>query len=79
MPTLLRKPKVLEKTGYKHATFQVRIRAGQFPPPVKISERSSAWPEDEVDQTNAAMIAGATSDQLRELVRKLVAERKTPT
>ena len=76
MSNLLRKPKVLQKSGHKHATFEARIRAGLFVPPVKISQRSSAWPEDEVDRINAAVVAGKTPEQLRELVKKLVADRK---
>lgn len=41
--SLLRLPTVLERTGLGRATIWRRIKAGQFPPPQRISVRCVAW------------------------------------
>lgn len=42
---LLRLPAVMEMTGLGRDTIYKLIRAGSFPPPRKITDRSSAWSE----------------------------------
>ena len=73
---LFRKPKVLEITGDKHATFQNKIVNGLFTPPVKISERLSAWPSNEVQAINVARIAGKSDEEIKSLVASLVKQRQ---
>lgn len=64
------------ETGYRsHASIYGLIRQGLWTQPVKIGERSSGWPDDEVRAINAARIAGKTDEQLRELVNQLHASR----
>lgn len=46
-------------------------------PPVSLGGRSVAWPEDEIIAINNALIAGKTKDEIKELVKKLIADRKT--
>ena len=46
---ILRMPAVKAKTGFGHDTVYRLARAGQFPKPVKLSERASGWFEDEID------------------------------
>lgn len=68
--------KCKEEAGYRsHASIYGLIRAGLWTTPVKIGERSSGWPSDEVTAINAARIAGASDDQIRELVTQLHAKR----
>ncbi|QVL46681.1 MAG: AlpA family transcriptional regulator [Thiocapsa sp.] len=45
----LRLPQVEGRTGLKKSTIYKLIALGQFPPPIKLSPRASAWPSDEVD------------------------------
>jgi prophage regulatory protein len=47
-------------------------------PPVKFSERCSIWPEHEISAINTARIAYKSSDQIRELVKKLQQQRIMP-
>ena len=47
-PRLLRLPKVMELTGLGRDTIYRYIREGKFPPQRRISERASAWREDEL-------------------------------
>ncbi|MEZ5440001.1 MAG: AlpA family phage regulatory protein [Lysobacterales bacterium] len=51
-------------------------KAGLFPPRIMLSSRCAAWLEHEVDRRNAAVAAGCTDDELRELIRRMVAERQ---
>lgn len=64
------------ETGYRsHASIYGLIRQGLWTQPVKIGERSSGWPDDEVRAINAARIAGKSDEQVRELVKQLHASR----
>ena len=64
------------EAGYRsHASIYGLIRVGLWTQPVKIGERSSGWPDDEVQAINAARIAGASDEQIRELVKQLHAKR----
>ncbi|NWF45284.1 transcriptional regulator [Hydrogenophaga sp. D2P1] len=65
-----------DEAGYRsHASIYGLIRVGLWTQPVKIGERSSGWPSDEVQAINAARIAGQTDEQIRELVKQLHARR----
>lgn len=55
--TLLRLPEVCRRTGYGRSEIYRRIQAGNFPSPVKLGERASAWPEHEVTAWCKARIA----------------------
>lgn len=46
-------------------------------PPVNLGGRSVGWPEREVAAINAALIAGKSESEIKELVRKLVSDRKS--
>ena len=74
---LARKPRVLDATGYSNSTLYLKIAEGTFTPGVKLGLRSVAWPEYEVDAINAARIAGKSDEEIRALVKELVAARKT--
>lgn len=64
------------EAGYRsHASIYGLIRVGLWTQPVKIGERSSGWPDDEVKAIIAARIAGASDEQIRELVNRLHAKR----
>jgi len=68
--------KCKDEAGYRsHASIYGLIRVGLWTQPVKIGERSSGWPDDEVKAINAARIAGASDEQIRELVTQLHAKR----
>ena len=73
---LLRLPSVLQATGVGRTTLYERIRDGLFTPPVKLGARASAWPANEVQACNEAIIKGSDTHAIKELVAQLV-ERRT--
>jgi prophage regulatory protein len=46
--SLWRLPRVEAETGYKRSSIYRLVKLGQFPSPVKIGERASAWIDAEV-------------------------------
>jgi prophage regulatory protein len=47
---LVRLPEVSRLTGLPPSTIYAMIAKGRFPRGIKLSERSSAWRSDELDQ-----------------------------
>lgn len=56
-PTLIRLPGVMARTGLGRSEIYARISRGEFPKPVKLGERASAWVEREIAQYIEARIA----------------------
>ena len=74
--TLLRLPAVLKARGRSRSSHYLDIQNGLFTKPVAIGLRAVAWPDHELATLNAARIAGKSEDEIRELVRRLEAERQ---
>nr|WP_093038613.1 AlpA family phage regulatory protein [Thiocapsa roseopersicina] len=47
--TFLRLPQVIQLTGLRKSAIYKRIALGQFPAPIRLSARASAWASDEVE------------------------------
>lgn len=75
--TMLRCPSVESITGKKKSSLYEDVANGLLPAPVKIGLRASAWPQHEIDAVLSARIAGKSHDEIRTLVRQLVADRKS--
>jgi len=75
--SILRLPAVKTQSGFSRSTIYLRIQQGLWPEPVKLGPRSVGWPADEVAAMNAARISGMTDENIRALVKKLKAARKT--
>ncbi len=58
-PRLIRLPDVQRATGLRRSALYRLARNGQFPKPLKIGPRSSAWRSDEVDSWILAKITEA--------------------
>lgn len=75
MSSLLRLPAVIERTGLSRASIYLHVHKGVMTPPVKIGDRSAAWPEAEIDAINAARIAGKSEAEIQALVSGLQRQR----
>ena len=67
---------VIAKTGVARISIYRAISRGEFPPQVKLSDRTAAFVEAEVSAVLAARVAGQSPDQIRALVADLVAARQ---
>jgi len=74
---ILRLPTVKLDSGYSRSTIYLRIEQRLWTKPVKLGARSVGWPANEVAALNAARIAGKSNDEIRALVEKLEASRKS--
>lgn len=74
--TILRLPAVLLQRGKSRSAHYLDIQRGLYTKPIKIGERASGWPQNEVEVQNAARIAGKSEVEIRALVGKLEAARK---
>ena len=73
-PRLIRLPTVRSITGGGTTSVYEDEKLGLLPPRIKRG-RSSFWVESEVGHVIAARIAGASDDEVRALVTRLVTER----
>lgn len=74
---LLRTPDVCAVTGMARPTLYEAMAKGLFPRPIKLGEKSSAWPASECNAVLAARIRGASDDEIRALVVELTEARKS--
>ena len=75
--TILRLPAVKSESGYSRSMIYLLITQGLWTKPVRLGMRAVGWPAAEVAALNAARIAGKSDEEIRALVVKLEAERKT--
>ncbi len=75
MKYFLRLPAVCDRTGKPKSTVYREIGEGLLPPPVRISERASGWPDNEIDAVNHARLLGKSNEELKEIVSGLVRAR----
>jgi prophage regulatory protein len=73
---LIRLPEVRKRSGLATSTVYLRVKQGLLTPPVSIGFNASAWPDQEIDQINAAWAAGASIDQIKDLVARLIEKRR---
>ena len=52
----LRLPAVMQRVGYSKSRLYALISRGEFPQPIRIGQRASAWLESEVDAWIAARV-----------------------
>ena len=75
--TIFRLPAVKSESGYSRSTIYLRIAQGLWTKQVSLGPRCVGWPAGEVAALNAARIAGKSDEEIRELVTKLEAARRT--
>lgn len=68
-------PSVTSLLGLRTTAIYDHVKRELLTPPIRLTQRSSAWPEDEISAVITARIAGKSEDQIRALVRSLVAAR----
>lgn len=74
---LFRFPDFSARIGLGRTQIYSLIHDGLLMPPVRLAAQAVAWPSDEVDAYVSAKIRGASNDELRALVARLMAARTT--
>lgn len=70
------KPKVvLDRYGYSRSGWYAAQQDGTYVRTVKIGKRAAVIPEAEAEAIAAAHVAGASTDQIKQLVAKLHEQR----
>lgn len=72
---MMRQHPAMAKTGERRSTFNSKVNSGLITKPIFISPRVKVWAEHELESINRAWLAGSNEDQIRELVKKLEADR----
>lgn len=72
---LLKDTETGQRLGMARSTVWDCVRDGTLPPPIRRGPKWSRWPSAEVVRIEAAIVAGATDDELRSLVRELIEAR----
>ncbi len=72
-----RLPAVKSESGLSRSTIYLRITQGLWTKPVSLGARAVGWPSGDVAAINAARIAGKSDEEIRALVEKLEAARKS--
>lgn len=55
----LRLPEVSRRVGFSKSRLYALISKGQFPQPIRIGQRASAWLESEIDAWIAARVSAS--------------------
>jgi len=63
-------------TGLSRSTIYLHISAGMFPRQIRLTPRTIGWRESEVAAMLDARARDASDTEVRELVKRLEAERK---
>jgi prophage regulatory protein len=71
-----RSPAVRARLGIAPSTFYLHIKNGVMVPGISLGPRARGYPEEEIDAIVAARTAGHSEDQIRALVKSLVAARQ---
>ena len=72
---IVRRPAVLERFGYGNSCLHSRIKSGLVPPPFQLGGRAVGWLDHELDAVIAALTAGETDTEIKELVQQLISRR----
>jgi prophage regulatory protein len=67
---------VLDTTQNGKSKHYGDIREGLMIPPVRLGRRKKGYPRHEVQAINAARLRGASDEEIRQLVRQLIEQRR---
>lgn len=75
--SLRRADATAEARGRSRSQLYLDIKEGRMTPPLtrRPGRQASVWPAYEIDAINRAEIRGASDDEIRELVKRLVEAR----
>lgn len=72
---ILRKPEVIRITGLSNTSIFERTKSGLFPSSISLGGRAVGYLESEISAIVTARAAGHNDEQIRQLVKVLIAKR----
>lgn len=75
-PKIVRRPEVLALLQISRSNLYCKIEQGLWPKPIQLGARAVGWLSTENDQVLAAIIAGQSQEELKQLVKTLEETRK---
>jgi len=72
-----RKSEVLQRIGLSRSTLHSKVQNGLWCPPISLGARAVGFIKYETDELITGLINGHTPDEIRDLVRLLLEERKS--
>jgi len=75
--TIARLPTAKAESGYSRSTIYLRMSQGLWTKQIRLGRDVAGWPASDIAALNAARIAGKTDEEIRALVVKLEAARKS--
>lgn len=76
-PRILRKPEVIALTNLSKSSLYNRVKAGLMPPSISLGERAVGFIASEVHTVLDAICQEQSPEQIKQLVKNLVASRAT--
>ena len=73
---IVRRPEVLNLLQISQSALHDRIRKGIWPAPISLGARAVGWIYSENNQVLEAMIAGWSEEEIKQLVKSLMEQRK---
>jgi predicted DNA-binding transcriptional regulator AlpA len=74
--TIIRLTDVMIRTGLPKSSVYEKIKNKEITKPVQIGIKRVGWPAYEIDEINKALISGADTQSIKDLVNQLTDGRK---
>tara|TARA_R110002096_G_scaffold306397_2_gene501091 strand:+ start:525 stop:809 length:285 start_codon:yes stop_codon:yes gene_type:complete len=74
-PRILRKPDVIALTNFSKSTLYNRIKDGLMPPSISLGSRACGFIASEIYTVLDALCQEQTPEQIKQLVKELIANR----
>lgn len=72
---IIKQPQLLKQFAFSKSTLFTQINQGLMPKPISLGSRAVGYLQHEVDSVLSARIAGKNNEQIKELVKSLMAKR----
>jgi len=73
---IVRKPEVLNQFGFSRSVLYDRINNGLMPPPISLGSRAVGYLQHELDAVMTYIIAGRPNNEIKLLIKNMLAERQ---
>jgi prophage regulatory protein len=73
---IVKQPSLLEQFAFSKSTLFAQIKKGLMPSSISLGDRAVGYLQHELDAVLSARIAEQSNEQIKELVKSLIAKRK---